>query len=175
MDFESNCGDPDDELQMFENIHKTKSIAATNAAANASIGCGTSNMTKSVGISSKRISSDVGKEVVAKKVQDNTSEMWNHYENIGLVDEVEKCKCKGCGRLYTCNSDNETTNLRRHVQKCHLIPKNNDVGAMLVDHSRMLRSRKLYHKAYQDALFRCIIMHNLPFSYAEYERVWASE
>ena len=43
---------------------------------------------------------------------------------------------------------------------------------MLVDHSGILRSRKLDHKAYQDALSRCIIMHDLPFSYAEYEGVW---
>ena len=99
--------------------------------------------------------------------------MWNHYEKIGLVDGAEKCKCKGCGRLYTCNSDNKTTHLRCHVQKCHLIPKYNDVGAMLVDHSRMLRSWKLDHKAYRDALSRCIIMHDLPFSYVEYEGVWA--
>ena len=62
--------------------------------------------------------------------------------------------------------------LRRHVQKCHLIPKYNDVGAMLVDHSGTLRSWKLDRKAYRDALSRCIIMHDLPFSYAEYEGVW---
>ena len=43
---------------------------------------------------------------------------------------------------------------------------------MLVDHSGMLRSRKLDHKAYRDTLSRCIIMHDLPFSYAEYEGVW---
>ena len=43
---------------------------------------------------------------------------------------------------------------------------------MLVDHSGTLRSRKLDHKAYRDALSRCIIMHDLPFSYAEYEGVW---
>ena len=91
----------------------------------------------------------------------------------GLVDGAEKCKCKGCGRLYTCNLDNGTTHLRRHVQKCHLIPKNNDVGAMLIDHLGMLRSSKLYHKAYRDALSRCVIMHDLPFSYVEYEGVWA--
>ena len=44
---------------------------------------------------------------------------------------------------------------------------------MLIDHPRMLRSRKLDHKAYQDALSRCIIMHDIPFSYAKYEGVWA--
>ena len=82
--------------------------------------------------------------------------MWNHYEKISLVDEEKKSKCKGCGRLYTCHSDNGTTHLRRHIQKCHLIPKYNDVGAMLVDHSGMLRSRKLDHKAYRDALSRCV-------------------
>ena len=49
-------------------------------------------------------------------------------------------------------ANNGTTHLRRHVQKFHLIPKYNDAGAMLVDHSRMLRSRKLDHKAYRDAL-----------------------
>ena len=97
--------------------------------------------------------------------------MWNHYEKIGLVDEAEKCKCKGRGRLYTCNPDNATTHLRRHVQKCHLIPKYNDVVTMLIDHPGMLRSQKLNYKAYQDALSRCIIMHDLPFSYAEYEGV----
>ena len=168
MDFESNCADADDELQMFENTSETKSVTATNV----SVSCGTNDRTKSVGASGKIISSDVGKEVVLKKVRGNTSEVWNNYEKIGVVDGVEKCKCKGCGRLYTCNSDNETTHLRRHVQKCHLIPKYNDVGDMLVDHSGTLRSQKLDHKAYRDALSRCIIMHDLPFSYAEYEGVW---
>ena len=57
MEFESNCGDANDELQMFANTHGTKSIAATNV----SVGCGTSDRTKSVGASGKRISSDVGK------------------------------------------------------------------------------------------------------------------
>ena len=98
MDFEYNCGDADDELQMFENTLETKSATTTNV----SVGCGTSpnDRTKSVGASGKRISSDVGKEVVAKKVRGSTSEVWNNYEKIGVVDGVEKCKCKGCGRLY---------------------------------------------------------------------------
>ena len=102
MDFESNCGDADDELQMFENTPETKSATATNV----SVGCGTNDRTKSVGASGKRISSDVGKEVVAKKVRGNTFEVWNNYEKIGVVDGMEKCKCKGYGRLYACNSDN---------------------------------------------------------------------
>ena len=165
MKFESNCGDAGDELKMFENTPDTKSTAATNA----SVGCGTSDRTKPVDASGKRISSDVRKEVVAKKVQGNTSKVWNHYEKICLIDGVKKCKCKGYGRLYTCNSNNGTTHLRRRVQKCHLIPKYNDVGAMLVDHFRMLRSQKLNHKAYRDALSKCIIMHDLPFRYAKYE------
>ena len=42
MDFESNCGDVDDELQMFENTLENKSTAATNA----SIGCSTSDRIK---------------------------------------------------------------------------------------------------------------------------------
>ena len=61
MDFESNCKDADDELQIFENTPETKNTAATNA----SIGCGISDSTKFVGASGKRISNDVGKEVVA--------------------------------------------------------------------------------------------------------------
>ena len=136
-------------MQIFENTHEIKSIAATNAF----IGCSTSDRNKSIVISSKRISSDVRKEVVAKKVRGNTSEVWNHYENIGLVDGVEKCKCEDRGKLYTCNSDNGITHLRRHVQKCHLIPKNNDVGVMLVDHSEMLRPRNF--------IIRLIKMHSL--------------
>ena len=58
MDFESNCGDAEDELQMFENTPETKS---TTVAPNVSVGCGTNDRTKSVGASGKRISSDVGK------------------------------------------------------------------------------------------------------------------
>ena len=104
MDFESNCGDANDELQMFENTPKTRSIVVTSAFGC----CGTSDRTKSVGASGKRISSDVGKEIVAKKVRDNTYEVWNHYEKIDLIDGLEKCKCKGYGRFYTCNSDNRT-------------------------------------------------------------------
>ena len=61
-------------MKIFENTLETKSTAATNA----SVGCGTSDRIKSVSASSKRISSDVGKEAVAKKVRGNTSEMWNH-------------------------------------------------------------------------------------------------
>ena len=57
MDFESNYGDADDELQMFENTPETKSATATNV----SVGCGTNDMTMYVGASGKRISSDVGK------------------------------------------------------------------------------------------------------------------
>ena len=86
MDFESNCGNADDGLQMFKNTPETKSATATNV----SVGCGTNDRTKFVGASGKRISSDVGKEVVAKKVQGNTSEVWNNYEKIGVVDGVEK-------------------------------------------------------------------------------------
>ena len=110
---------------MFENNSETKSTAATSA----SVGCGTSDRTNFVGASGKSISSDVGKEVVAKEILGNTSEVWNHYEKIGFIDGVEKCKCKGYGRLYTCNLDNGTTHLRRRVQKCHLIPKYNYVSA----------------------------------------------
>ena len=51
MDFESNCGDVDDELQMFENTLETKRTANTNAA----IGCSISDRIKSVGVNGKGI------------------------------------------------------------------------------------------------------------------------
>ena len=104
MDFESNCGDANDELEMFENTPETRSTIVTSAF----VGCGTSDRTKFVGASGKRISSDVGKEIVAKKVRDSTYEVWNHYEKIDLINGLEKCKCKGYGRFYTCNLDNGT-------------------------------------------------------------------
>ena len=50
---------------MSENTPETKSTATTNA----SVGYGTSDRTKSIGASGKRISSDVGKEGVAKKAR----------------------------------------------------------------------------------------------------------
>ena len=56
-------------LQMFENTPETKSTTATNA----SIGCGTSDRTKSVGACGKKISSDVGQEGVDMKDRANIS------------------------------------------------------------------------------------------------------
>ena len=44
---------------------------------------------------------------------------------------------------------------------------------MLVNHFEMLRTWKLDHKAYLNALSRYIIKHYLSFSYVEYEGVWA--
>ena len=44
MDLECNCGDADDELQMFENTLETKSTASTNAY----VGCGINDRTPEV-------------------------------------------------------------------------------------------------------------------------------
>ena len=65
MDFESNCGDADDELQMFENTPETKSATATNV----SVGCGTNDKTKSVGASGKELVVMLGKKLLLRKFE----------------------------------------------------------------------------------------------------------
>ncbi|KAL2485317.1 zinc finger BED domain-containing protein RICESLEEPER 2-like [Abeliophyllum distichum] len=78
-----------------------------------------------------------------KKAKFNSSDVWNHFEKIGMKDGKEKCKYIDCGKVYGCQPagrEGRTSHLLRHILKCPLIPKSMDAG--------ILRARKLDQKAY---------------------------
>ena len=83
-------------------------------------------------------------------------------------DGKEKCKCKACGKEYTCASESRTSHLARHIPKCHMVPEFHDIGGMLIDYEGKLRKRKFDSKINREILSELIIAHDLPFSIVEW-------
>ena len=78
----------------------------------------------------------------AKKAKTLTSNVWNYFVKIWVSkDGKEKCKCRVCGKEYSCASRLGTSHLSRHIPKCHMIPRFHDVGEMLIDCEEKLRKR----------------------------------
>ena len=66
-----------------------------------------------------------------KKAKTLTSDVWNYFVKIGVIkDGKEKCKCRACGKEYSCASRLGTSHLSCHIPKCHMIPRFHDVGKM---------------------------------------------
>ena len=82
--------------------------------------------------------------------------------NIGVGnDGKEKCKCKACGKEYTCASKSRTSHLAFHISICHMVPQFHDVGGMLIDYEEKLRSRKFYYRMNQEILSELIYLFTL--------------
>ena len=104
-------------------------------------------------------------EPKTKKAKALTSNVWNFFVKIGVdKDGKEKCKCKACGKEYTCASKLRTSHISRHILRCHKIPRFHDVGDMLIDSEGKLKKRKFDPKMNQEILYELIIAHDLPFS-----------
>ncbi|KAJ1415435.1 Zinc finger, BED-type [Sesbania bispinosa] len=79
-------------------------------------------------------SGDVERE--GKRLKTFTSEVWKHFTKIGVKDGKEKAKCNTCGQKYVIGGSKiGTSTLLRHLKKCKLIPKYQDVGGLLIDHA----------------------------------------
>lgn len=78
-------------------------------------------------------------------------------------DGKEKCKCKTCGKKYTCVSKSGTSHLGRHIR-----PKFYNVGGMLIDYEGRLRMRKFEFKINKEILSELIIAYDLRFSIGEW-------
>ena len=103
-------------------------------------------------------------EPQTKRAKTLTSDVWNCFVKIGVgKDGKEKCKCKACGKEYTCVSKSKTFHLARHIPKCHMVPKFHDVGGLLIDYEGKLRKRKFDSKINREILSELIIAHDLPF------------
>jgi len=59
----------------------------------------------------------------------------------------------------------------RHLSKCTVLKKlkDNDVGNMIIDHARKLRSREIDQKVVNDLILMAIIQHGLPYNFVEYK------
>jgi hypothetical protein len=110
------------------------------------------------------------------KKRKRTSTVWQFYDIVPNVDPKDPevwAKCKACGNKYKARSSFGTGNLRKHVQAC---PGANtrDVGQMLLagkSGSLSVSDSKFDPKKFRELLVESIILHDLPFSYVEYEGV----
>ncbi|KAK2436004.1 zinc finger BED domain-containing protein RICESLEEPER [Trifolium repens] len=100
------------------------------------------------------------------------SNVRKHFTKIGKVDGGQKCTCNGCRGMFSCGGS--TSHLKRHIKLCHKIPNSDDEELMLDDEETLLKKWQFDDKAYRDSLARSIIRHDLPFSYAEYDAVLAT-
>ena len=83
------------------------------------------------------------------------------------------CKCKKCGQVYSGDSKYGTGNLKRHTINCKR--KNvRDIGQLLLQsRSGSLSSRRPEFdiEMFRELLALCVVKHDLPFQFAEYDGV----
>ncbi|XP_024010678.1 zinc finger BED domain-containing protein RICESLEEPER 2-like [Eutrema salsugineum] len=104
-----------------------------------------------------------------------TSPAWENFTVITkVVDGVSelRAKCIHCTKDYAYEPHKQgTSNYNRHSLVCNKMPRNGDVGSMLVTGHGKLQARKVDQSVFRDMVAKCIIEHDLPFSYVEYGRV----
>lgn len=105
---------------------------------------------------------------VKSKGKTLTSDVWLYLVKVGIVDGVEKCRCKACHKLLTCESGSGTSHLKRHVLSCKKTIKNHDVGEMMIDVEGKLRKKKFDPMANREILARIMITHGAPFNMVEW-------
>lgn len=103
-----------------------------------------------------------------------TADCWKHLTIIGEKgpDGKEDVRCNYCGKIYHWDLHrNGTTTLNTHWKTCKKRPKDNDVGAMMLDYEGKMRARKLDQKIFREMIAMAIIEHGLPYSFVEYRRI----
>ncbi|KAK2396485.1 hypothetical protein QL285_058139 [Trifolium repens] len=101
------------------------------------------------------------------KVKATTSDVWNDFVKVGLVDGVQKAECKGCKKLLTCRPEDGTTHLGRHRDRCMKTAIFHDVGDMMIGAEGKLRKKKFDPKVNREILAKLVITHGAPFNIVE--------
>ncbi|KAH6781690.1 hypothetical protein C2S51_006983 [Perilla frutescens var. frutescens] len=178
MDVTQTLEDVDYELQLLESVSTRVSTAnctkslESNKKSIAPIGTHTSSTFDDPGGSKSRSRSGRVDNLDGGNGKRIRSDVWKYNIRIGKINGAEKCECKNCGKLYTCNPDSGTNHLKCHVEKCLKTPlKYHDVGVMLDNQTTLAKTWAFDSKAYRDALARSIIQHDLSFSYCQYDVV----
>ncbi|XP_048637574.1 zinc finger BED domain-containing protein RICESLEEPER 2-like [Brassica napus] len=108
----------------------------------------------------------------AQKQRRQYSPVWQDFVVVTKKDGSEKAQCKHCKIEYAHDSHNNGTNvMRRHLLKCNLKATTGDVRQMVLNAEAKLQAKKYDHTVFRQMVAKCIILHDLPFSYVEYERV----
>ena len=122
----------------------------------------------------KPSSSAAGVGKPPKRQRKLTSPVWEHYEFLPPDEEGNLfCKCKNCGQTYTGDSSYETENLKRHLGKCK---RRNfrDIGQLLLESRYGCLENRLPQfdfNEFRQLLAYCVVKHELPFQFVEYEGV----
>ena len=109
-----------------------------------------------------------------KKAKKQTSDVWNFFDTLGIIDGKPRVKCKGCkGEYVGGGSKYGTSTLSCHMTKCDGIKQMKDsrIPPLIFDHVGILRSNKLDQKVFREKLAKAIIRHDLPFKFAKFERI----
>ncbi|KAL1198239.1 hypothetical protein V5N11_026908 [Cardamine amara subsp. amara] len=101
------------------------------------------------------------------------------WENFTVITKVSSegvseliAKCNHCSKDYAYESHKKcTSNFNRHSLVCNKKPRDGDVGAMLVNLEGKIQARKIDQVVFREMVAKCIIEHDLPFLYVEYDRV----
>jgi len=113
----------------------------------------------------------------SKRPRVGTSKIWDHFtKKNGIKEGKEKAKYNWCGAKYVAYGTKiGTSTILRHLSKCPVLKKlkDNNVGKMIIDHARKLRSREIDQKVVDDLISMAIIQHRLPYNFVEYK--WIKE
>ena len=116
------------------------------------------------------------KGVKGKRRRKLTSEVWAHFDILPVgADMKQRAKCKSCGTVYMCDSKYGTGNLRRHMQNCER-RDTRDIGQLLISQDKgvaVLSSKRFDPERFRELVTSAIILHDLPFSFVEYEGIRA--
>ncbi|XP_024019289.1 zinc finger BED domain-containing protein DAYSLEEPER-like [Morus notabilis] len=92
------------------------------------------------------------------------------------ADQELKAKYKECGVVYMANSKNGTGSMRRHMQSC-VRRDTRDVGQLLMSQDKgtlALSVKRFDAEHFRELITIAIILHDLPFSFVEYEAIRAT-
>lgn len=115
---------------------------------------------------------DDGGKSSTQKQRRQYSPVWQDFVVVTKKDGSQKAQCKHCKIEYAHDSHKNGTNvMRRHLLKCNLKATTGDIRQMALNAEAKLQARKYDHTVFRLMVAKCIIQHDLPFSYVEYERV----
>ena len=117
----------------------------------------------------KRKAKGANQDEKPRKVKATTSDVWNDFVKVGLVDGTPKAECNGCKKLLTCRSEGGTTHLGRHRDRCMKTVKFHDVGDMMIGAEGKLRKKKFDPKVNREILAKLVITHGAPFNIVEWK------
>ena len=113
----------------------------------------------------------------AKRKRRTTSIVWSHFDKLPLSEDKRiRAKCKECGSVYLADSKNGTGNMRRHMISCQR-KDTRDIGQLLLSQEKgslAVSAKRFDPEHFRELITTAIILHDLPFSFVEYEGIRAT-